>query len=158
MLDDIDLFFDEFDHARECVMRLSATETVTPADVAVLERQILGEGALTRADVEALFAIEGQLRERCPEWSEFFIRSVTDHVVWSSRPTGIIDDIKGEWLIDAADAARTPTAFAVLVSVLETAHRTPAWFPAAVRSRAVSGWPGIDRMTVTALADMAQAA
>ena len=41
---------------------------------------------------------------KCPEWTAFFVEAVTDHVVWQSRPSGVVNEAQGEWLIARADA------------------------------------------------------
>ena len=110
-----------------------------------LYRHLFAEGSLDRGEAEALFDLERAGLNRCDAWTRFFIQAVTDHVVWGARPTGRIDEDQADWLIAQVDAARTPTAFAVLVNVLDEAQTVPSWFPGAVRARAVAGWPGLSR-------------
>ena len=69
---------------------------------------------------------------------------ITDHVVWQSRPSGVVSEEQAEWLIERADACASVNALAALVNVLSEAHRAPRWFLAAVRARAKRGWPGVD--------------
>ncbi len=78
-----------------------------------------------------------------PEWTEFFVEMITDHVVWQVRPTGVVSDAEAEWLIDRADGCKTVDALAALVNVLAEAHRAPEWFVAAVKDRANGGWPEV---------------
>ena len=63
-------------------------------------------------------------------------------MVWQIRPTGIVNEAQGEWLIMQADRTKTLNALAVLVNVMAEAHRTPLWFRAAVRARVSKEWPG----------------
>lgn len=114
-------------------------------DRASLHRHLFAEGSLDRAETEALFDLERTAISRCERWTSFFIQAVTDHVVWGARPTGRLAPEQAEWLIDQADATRTPASFAVLVNVLDEAQEVPAWFAGAVRARAVAGWPGVSR-------------
>jgi hypothetical protein len=69
---------------------------------------------------------------------------ITEHVVWQSRPTGVVDDKQAEWLIARADSCTSVNALAALVNVLGEAHRAPRWFLDAVRVRATSNWAGVD--------------
>ncbi len=108
---------------------------VEEADVSRLRRSAEAGPLLADGDVEALFAADAALRHRDDAWDAFFIASVADHVVWASRPTGVVDAAQAAWLIGCADRAATRTGFAALVAVLDEAHRVPAWFHAAVRSR-----------------------
>ena len=120
--------------------------SVSRPDVASLHRHLFAEGSLDRAEAEALFDLERAALTRCDNWIGFFIRAVTDHVVWGARPTGRLDDGQAGWLLAQVDAVRTPAAFAVLVNVLDEAQTVPSWFPSAVRARAVAGWPGVSRV------------
>jgi hypothetical protein len=85
-----------------------------------------------------------------PEWTEFFVEMITDHVVWQARPTGVVSDAQAEWLVKRADGCKTVEALAALVNVLAEAHRVPEWFVAAVRARASGGWPGVEEALRTA--------
>lgn len=135
-----------------------ATSTITPPaapasfaprpdmprdDVASLHRHLFAERSLDRGEAEALFDLERAALSRCEAWTEFFIQAVTDHVVWGARPTGRLDEDQAEWLVSQVDIARTPASFAILVNVLDEAHTVPSWFRGAVRTRALSGWPGV---------------
>jgi hypothetical protein len=73
-------------------------------------------------------------------WTSFFVETVTDYIVWQSRPTGLVNGAQAEWLLAQADAGCTLNAFAILVNVLAEADRVPAWLPAAVHGRAAA-WP-----------------
>ena len=70
---------------------------------------------------------------------------ITEHVVWQSRPTGVVDKKQAEWLIERADCCASANALALLVNVLSEAQRAPRWFLDAVRARAARNWPGVDQ-------------
>ena len=114
-------------------------------DVASLHRHLFADGSLDREEAEALFDLERAALSRCEAWTAFFVQAVTDHVVWGARPTGRLDDEQADWLVAQADSVRTPAAFAVLVNVLDEAQTVPSWYAAAVRARALAGWPGLSR-------------
>lgn len=156
------------DRARSAVMNLARAAAVTCADVALLRREVAGEVSLCRDEVDALFAVDRALGFAAPgpgapvtaddAWAEFFVRTVTDHIVWESRPTGMVSDRQAEWLLARVDEARTSTSFAILVNVLQEADRVPAWFAAAVRRRAVSDWPGLEGLGQTGFDQQRRAA
>ncbi len=125
---------------------LTAKAAVSRGDVVSLNQYLFVEGSLDRDEAEALFDLERAALTRHEAWTTFFIEAVTDHVVWSSRPTGRLDEAQAAWLIDRVDEARTPASFAILVNVLDEAQQVPAWFSGAVRARAVAGWPGLPRI------------
>ncbi len=118
---------------------------VSRQDVASLHRHLFAEGSIDRAEAEALFDLERAALSRCDAWTSFFIQAVTDHVVWGERPTGRLDEGQANWLLAQVDTTRTPTAFAVLVNVLDEAQDVPSWFAGAVVARAIAGWPGLSR-------------
>ncbi len=137
------LAFDELDRRRAAVVALKRRgRALTREDVLSLRREVFDDSAVTREEAAALFALERANVGKCPEWTEFFIESITDHVVWQSRPTGVVDAAQAEWLLAETDACRTVAAFAILVNVLAEAQRPPVWFLAAVKARAASV-PGV---------------
>lgn len=131
------------DSRRCAIVALRRRAVLDQAAVDWLRREIFSMGDVSRDEADALFELERAAIVKDESWSEFFVEAVASHVVWDARPTGIVNESQGEWLIQSADKARTPAAFALLVHVLDVAHRTPMWFAAAVKARAARGWPGV---------------
>lgn len=123
------------DVARKAVLMRLVACGVAAADMAALRALVEEAGGLSRAEIEALVAIEASPAPKCDEWTPFFIDAVTDHMVWQSRPTGVVNEAQGEWLIAMADRCATPAALGALADVAAEAHRLPLWFVAAVRAR-----------------------
>jgi len=132
------------DRSRSIISAMILGRKVTAIDVAWLRREVFADGAVSREAAEELFAVEKAGVAQAPEWTEFFVEMITEHVVWQSRPTGVISETQAEWLIAQADACASVNALAALVNILGEAHRAPRWFLAAVRSRATRGWAGVD--------------
>jgi hypothetical protein len=132
------------DRSRTIITAMIHGRKVTAQDVAWLRREVFADGEVTREAADELFAVARARMNNAPEWMEFFVEMITDHVVWQSRPTGVISDEQAEWLIARADECKTIDALAALVNVLAEAHRVPQWFVSAVRARAAGGWPGVD--------------
>lgn len=122
--------------SRTIVSAMIIGRRVTAQDVAWLRREVFAEGEVTRATAEELFSVARAGMDNAAEWTELFVELITDHVVWQSRPTGVVTDAEVTWLIERADACRSVEALAVLVNVLAEAHRAPQWFISAVRARA----------------------
>ncbi len=136
--------FDSTTEAKAATLTVvSSSAGLSRQDVESLHRHLFADGSLDRGEAEALFDLERSALSRCDAWTSFFIQAVTDHVVWGERPTGRLDEAQADWLIAQADLTRTPTAFAILVNVIDEAHTIPNWFAGAVRARAVAGWPGL---------------
>jgi hypothetical protein len=133
------------DRGRSAIVAAMRRSEVGAADVIMLRREVFADGAVSRDEADALFALERAATPKCPEWTAFFVEAITDHVVWQARPTGVVNEAQGEWLLTRADDAASVNALAVLVNVMAEAHRVPLWFLAAVRARATRGWTGVDK-------------
>jgi hypothetical protein len=112
---------------------------VSEIDARRLRREFATQ-EISRDAADALFAVEYLGGRKSPEWTEFFADAIVDHIVWQSRPTGIVNDAQAEWLIERADACKSMGALAVLVAVLTEAHSAPEWLASVVRDRAAA-WP-----------------
>ena len=141
-----------------CIRALGARGAVWDCDLEDLHRNVLAGRPVSREEADALFEIECARIEKCPEWTAFFVEAITDHVVWESRPTGLIDRAKGEWLIARTDEAASLNGLAVLVNILAEAHRIPLWFLATVRARAARSWEGVAEVHATAMREQASLA
>ena len=130
--------------SRTIVSAMIAGRKLTGQDVAWLRREVFAEGEVTREDAEELFAVAGARMDNAPEWTEFFVELITDHVVWQARPTGVVSDVQAEWLLARADECKSVEALAALVNVLAEAQRVPQWFVTAVRARAVQ-WRNVEQ-------------
>ena len=131
------------DRSRSIISAMILARKVTAMDVVWLRREVFNGGVVTRDAADELFAVECAGVDTGPEWTELFVEMITEHVVWESRPTGVLNEAQAEWLIERCDACRSVNALAVLVNVLSEAHRAPRWFLAAVRARAAQGWTGV---------------
>ena len=134
----------EVDRSRTIIGALIHGKRVSALDVAWLRREIFADGEVSREAADELFAVERSVADKAADWTALFVEMITEHVVWQSRPTGIVNEAQAEWLIARADESRSIGALAVLVNVLAEAHRAPQWFVSAVRARARGGWPGVD--------------
>ena len=132
------------DRSRSIIGAMILGRRVTAMDVAWLRREMFADGIVSREEADELFALERAGIAAGREWTEFFVEMITDHIVWQSRPSGVVGDSQAEWLIERADACASVNGLAALVNVLAEAHRAPRWFLAAVRARAKRGWPGVD--------------
>ena len=140
------------DRSRTIITAMIHGRKVSAMDVAWLRREVFASGWVSREAADELFAVERAGLANAPEWTEFFVEMIAEHVVWQARPTGIVDEAQAEWLIARADECASVNALAALVAVLAEAHRAPAWFLAAVRARAARGWSGVDAAVMAASA------
>lgn len=146
------------DNGRAEVMSILQRGVMSALDVRHLRREVFASGSVSREEAEALFAIERSGLGDFAEWTEFFVEAITDHCVWQTRPTGVVNTPQAEWLIDQVDRTKTVTALAALINILAEAHRVPQWLPAAARGRAAAGWKGVNEALEAARQDGKQAA
>jgi len=140
------------DRSRSIISAMIHGRKVSAMDVAWLRREVFAEGWVTREAADELFAVERAGLANAPEWTDFFVEKIVEHVVWQARPTGVISEGQAEWLIARADECASVNALAAMVSALGEAERAPAWFLAAVRARAARGWAGVAEALSTARA------
>jgi hypothetical protein len=137
------------DRSRSIISAMILGRKVTAMDVVWLRREVFNGGEVSREAADELFEVERSGVAQGREWTELFVEMITEHVVWESRPTGVISEEQAEWLIERCDDCRSVNALAVLVNVLSEAHRAPRWFLAAVRGRAMQGWSGVAEALAT---------
>ena len=130
---------------RASIAALAARPVLTQEDVTHLRRRVLRFGFVTRAEAEALLEIDAAPCAKPESWAPLFVEALTDHIVWQSRPTGVVSREQAAWLLARADGAKTLTRLALLVNILAEAHQVPASFLAAVKERA-AGWPGLEKI------------
>jgi hypothetical protein len=140
------------DSCRSIVSALAHRSGVSPMDVTWLRREVFADGEVTRDMADELFSVERSNVEKCPEWTEFVVEMITEHVVWQSRPTGVVNESQAEWLIARTDECRSIGALAALVNVLTEAHRVPQWLAGAAHARIRRGWTGVDEALHVAIA------
>lgn len=121
---------------------IQAGGSIGVAELAKLREYFTAVAPMTRTEAEALFELDRTVADKHDEWTSFFVETITDYIVWQSRPTGLVNGAQAEWLLAHADEGRTLNAFAILVNVLAEADRVPAWLPAAVHGRAAA-WPAV---------------
>ena len=100
------------DRSRSIISAMIYGRRVTAMDVAWLRREVFAEGPGSREAIDELFEVERAEIAKAPEWTDFFVEMVTEHVIRRSRPTGELDERHAEWLLDQADSCSSPNAFA----------------------------------------------
>jgi len=134
---------------RASIAALASRSVLTEDDVTKLRRRVLRFGCVTRAEAEALFEIDAAPCVKCDAWTALFVEAITDHVVWQSRPTGVVSAEQADWVLARVDLAQTVTRLALLVNILGEAHCVPKDFLDNVKRRAAS-WPGLEKYIAAA--------
>ena len=57
------------------------------------------DGAINDDEADAIFALNDHLKHCSPEWCDFFVEAVTEHLLAAATPPGYITDTQAAWLI-----------------------------------------------------------
>jgi hypothetical protein len=109
--------------------KLVAKQKITPIDVIELRQTVFSHGVKTPEDVATLLAIETACDDKCPQWDEFFISSISNYTLFGSSPLGAVSEEQVEWLkrvVTRDGLTTTRNEFEVLVMVLEKAKKAPS--------------------------------
>ena len=115
-------------HFIELARRAAADGQVTAEELLALRREGWGDGVITRAEAEALFALNNALGQRSEEWVDFFVEAVSEHVLNGTPPTRQCSDEEAVWLIGQIDHDGRVESMAELecmVRIIERAENTP---------------------------------
>jgi acetyl-CoA acetyltransferase len=131
------------DRSRTIISAMILGRRVSAQDVAWLRREVFADRGVTREAADELFAVARADMDNAPEWKEFFVEMIAEHVVRQAEPVGVISEERAAWLLARVDECKSVEALAALINVLAEAHRAPEWFVAAVK-RVASGWPDVE--------------
>lgn len=93
-----------------------------------LRREGWGDGVITRAEAEALFALNAALRDRTPEWCDFFVEAIGEFVLNGTEPRLQCSLEEAEWLIaqiDSDGAVESLVELETMVRIIERAENVP---------------------------------
>ena len=93
-----------------------------------LRREGWGDGIITRAEAEALFALNSALQDRSTAWTDFFVEAIGEFVLNGTEPRLQCFLDEADWLIGQIDRdgkVGSMTELETLVRILERAENTP---------------------------------
>jgi hypothetical protein len=110
---------------RDFVEVILEAKKIDDANVNKLARDILGDNLLSHDVVDVLIALDRAVMTPNANWAEFLVSTVVDYVVWTSRPTGIVDRDLSQWLVATLSVGDGPTANArrIAFEVVREAER-----------------------------------
>lgn len=106
----------------------AADGQITADDLLSLRREGWGDGIITRAEAEALFALNSALQDRTAEWTDFFVEAIGEFVLNGTPPRLQCSLEEAEWLIGQIDhdgRVESMAELEALVRILERAENTP---------------------------------
>lgn len=101
---------------------------ITAEELLSLRREGWGDGIITRAEAEALFAVNNALNERTPEWCDFFVEAIGEFALNGTPPRLQCSLEEAEWLIGQIDhdgVVESMVELETMVRILERAENTP---------------------------------
>jgi len=101
---------------------------IGPLDVRHMRGEVFRDGIVSHAEAKALFALDGAVSDKCPEWAEFFVEALTDFIVDQAEPRGYVSLANAQWLISRVSHdghLDTLTELELLVKVLDRAKSSP---------------------------------
>jgi hypothetical protein len=98
--------------------KVRAKSRISFGDVQRLQRDILPDGILSRDDAALLIELDRGVARADAFWQNWLVAAVVDFVVWTERPTGIVDETAAAWLAAAltADGHARPTKTGRLIA------------------------------------------
>ncbi|HEY8565103.1 MAG TPA: hypothetical protein VIL65_06350 [Beijerinckiaceae bacterium] len=96
--------------------KLALKGRISFGDVQRLRRDVLPDGLASRDEAEALFALDRQVASADAAWAAFLAEAVTDLLVWTERPTGLVSEEAAAWLKSVLLASGGPSRAARLVA------------------------------------------
>lgn len=115
-------------HFIDFAQRAAADGQVTADELLTLRREGWGDGIMTRAEAEALFTLNHALKERTPEWCDFFVEAIGEFVLNGTPPRLQCNEEEAAWLIGQIDydgVTESMVELETMVRIIERAENTP---------------------------------
>ncbi|HUG61992.1 MAG TPA: hypothetical protein VMP03_09105 [Methylomirabilota bacterium] len=110
------------------IAALAASGTIGPDDVRRLRGTVYANGVVCAEEAEWAILLDEAATRVCPDWTEFFIGSLTDYVVRQEPPEGYVSDANAAWLISRISrdgVVKTSSELELLIKVLEVSVSSP---------------------------------
>lgn len=110
------------------IQSISEKRHVSREDVLVLRREVFADGLVTPHEANALFWLNEACPSGDPEWADFFVEAVTDHLINQQKPQGYLDQGNADFLarrILQDGRVTSHTELELLVSLIEKAAFVP---------------------------------
>jgi hypothetical protein len=115
-------------HFSEIAARAAADGQIAAEELADLRRYMWGDGIVSQAEAEALFAANRALINRTPDWCDFFVEAVGEFVLNGTAPRLQCSDEEAAWLIAQIDhdgVVESMVELECMVRIIERAQNVP---------------------------------
>jgi hypothetical protein len=110
------------------IEQIARRGSIKEADVRRIDNLFHAEGSIGRAEAEMLFALQDAARVQHPAWAEFFITTLSDHLVNDTEPAGYVNADNANWLmrwITTEGYVASRIEFDLLLTILERSRWAP---------------------------------
>ena len=117
----------------EIASAVASTGTVTQANIFSLRQTIFADGIVSRAEAEALFAVERARTSHNDAWSELFVEALSDYALRQELPVGYVSSETASWIEAQIKRRKQPSMdadMALVVELIEKARDVPPAFSA----------------------------
>lgn len=115
-------------HFNEIAARAASDGQIAPEELAELRRYLWGDGIVSQAEAEALFAANRALDHRSPEWCDFFVEAIGEFVLNGTPPRLQCCEAEAAWLIGQIDhdgVVESLVELECMVRIIERAQNVP---------------------------------
>lgn len=112
----------------DIAQRAAADGQVAADELLALRREGWGDGIITRAEAEALCALNNALSVRSNEWCDFFVEAIGEFVLNGTHPRLECSEDEAAWLIaqiDSDGVTESMVELETMVRIIERAENTP---------------------------------
>jgi hypothetical protein len=97
-------------------------DRISFGDVQRLQRSVLPNGVASREEAELLIELDRRVEKSDDTWRRCLVAMIVDFVVWSERPTGVVEEDTARWLSAALDGSASSTARLIVREIAEEAQ------------------------------------
>jgi hypothetical protein len=115
-------------HFSQMAARAAADGQISPDELLALRRELWGDGMVSPAQAEALFALNRTLQDRSPEWCDFFVEAIGEFVLNGTPPRLQCSEDEAAWLIAQIDhdgVVDSMVELETMVRIIERAQNVP---------------------------------
>ena len=111
------------------VEKLAADGRISDSEALDVRRAIFPDGAVSRGEAEALFALNEHVGGDDAAWDACFVEAIADHLLFAEEPMGHVTEEGAAWLesrIGRDAVVERATELELLLKLLEKAESCPA--------------------------------
>lgn len=115
-------------HFANIAQMAAADGSIASEEILEMRRAGWADGKMTRQEAEAIFEALRNSTNPSPEWSDFFVEAIQQHVLEGTEPRGYASEEESAWLIAQVEAdgrVCSMTELELLTRIIEKAHNVP---------------------------------